>query len=229
MKSSYILTAFAAILLTSCNMQPDAFFYSDKITAEVGEEIYFTNASNNATDFEWDFGDGTWTDADNPIHSWSATGIFTVELKAWSSGGLVDKAYQEIEIISPTMLEIEVLEYWDKYPVGGASVILYPTLQDWNNQTNAIGEGFTNSSGKVIFTGIGPDIYYVDVWHSTHNNYTLKNENVAFIRTDRLQSNELNQFTAYVDYTGSKGETATRDRTLLVISKERSFSGTIKK
>ena len=229
MKSTFIFAALASMLLISCDMQPDAYFYSDKITAGVGEEIYFTNASDNAVEFEWDFGDGTWTDAVNPVHSWTATGIFTVELKAWSSTGYVDKAYQEIEVVSPTMLEIEVLEYWDQYPVSGASVILYPTLQDWVDQTNAIGEGFTNSSGKVIFTNLNPRVYYVDVWHATHNNYTLKNEDVSFIRTQQLLPNELNQFVAYVDYTGSKGVATSRDRNLLVVSKSRKLSETVKK
>jgi len=222
MKRYFILSAIAALLLTSCNSIPDAYFYSDKISAEVGEDVYFTNASQNSSEFEWDFGDGTWADSWDPIHSWSATGTFTVVLSAYSDNGFVDKAYQEIEIYSPTMLEIEVLEWNDEYPVQGASVILYPTMADWDEETNAIAEGFTNASGKVIFTQLASRAYYVDVWHSTHNNYAIRTDfGDQYISTGVLSGNELNQFVAWVDYTGSKSEAASRDRTVLSVSKDR--------
>ena len=208
-------------MLSSCDIHPEAYFYTDKISAEIGEEIFFTNGSYNASYFEWDFGDGTWSDAVNAVHSFSGSGTFTVVLSAFSSSGNVDKAYADIEIKSPTMLEVEVLEWYDQYPVQGASVILYPTETDWDNETNAIVEGFTNSAGKVIFTDLGPYVYYIDVWHETHNNYTLRNEDVNFIRTDQLLKNELNQFIAWVDYTGTKGTAAARDRKQLLPSKNR--------
>lgn len=229
MKRLIFLTAIASLILTSCEMQPDANFYTDKVVAEVGEDIYFTNASNNVADVEWDFGDGTVSDAFNVVHSYSATGIFTVVLRVWSNTGNLDESFQEIEVLSPTMLEVEVLEYYDQYPVQNASVILYRTLDDWNNETNALIEGFTNASGKVIFTNLAPRVYYVDVWHATHNNYSLKDEDVEFIITDRLNARELNQFTAWVDYTGTKGASATRDRKMLVVSKGRTVNTTVKK
>jgi hypothetical protein len=224
-----ILTvAAAATMLSSCDVQPDSYFFADKITAEIGEEILFFNGSNNAVDYEWDFGDGTWSDAYEPSHSYSASGIFTVVLSAYSRSGNVDKSYLDIEVLSPTMLEVEVLEYYQQYPVAGASVILYPTEEDWDNETNAIAEGFTNSSGKVIFTNLGPYVYYVDVWHETHNNYTLRYENVAFIMTDRLYKNELNQFLAWVDFTGTKSA-VTRDRNQLLPLKARTVETTVRK
>jgi len=215
-------------MLSSCDTQPEAYFFSDKVTAEIGEDVIFFNGSYNATDYEWDFGDGTWSDSYEPVHSFNASGIFTVVLTAYSSSGNVDRSYLDIEVLSPTMLEVEVLEYYDQYPVPGASVILYPTERDWDNETNAIVEGFTNSSGKVVFTNLQPRVYYVDVWHATHNNYTLRNEDVGFIMTDQLEKNQLNQFTAWVDYTGTKGASV-RDRKQLVPLKSRTVETTARK
>lgn len=215
-------------MLSSCDVQPDAYFFTNKVEAEIGEEILFYNGSHNATDYEWDFGDGTWSDAFEPAHSYSASGVFTVVLSAYSKSGNVDRSYLDIEVMSPTMLEVEVLEYFDEYPVAGASVILYPTLSDWDNETNAVIEGFTNSSGKVIFTNLQPRVYYVDVWHQTHNNYTLRDEDVLFIKTDPLLKNELNQFIAWVDYTGTKSA-VTRDRTQLLPLKSRSAEAAARK
>jgi hypothetical protein len=229
MKRILISTAAAAvIMLSSCEIKPEAYFFADKVQAEIGEDVFFFNGSHNATDYEWDFGDGTWSDAFEPVHSYNASGVFTVILSAYSRNGNVDRSYLDIEVLSPTMLEVEVLEYWDQYPVSGASVILYPTLQDWNNETNAIVEGFTNANGKVIFTNLQPKVYYVDVWHATHNNYTLKEEDVNFIITDQLSKNELNHFIAWVDYTGTKSA-VTRDRKQLLPLKERSAETTVKK
>ncbi len=229
MKRILISTAAAAlIMLSSCDTQPEAYFFSDKVTAEIGENVIFFNGSYNATDYEWDFGDGTWSDSYEPVHSFNASGIFTVVLTAYSSSGNVDRSYLDIEVLSPTMLEVEVLEYYDQYPVPGASVILYPTERDWDNETNAIVEGFTNSSGKVVFTNLQPRVYYVDVWHATHNNYTLRNEDVGFIMTDQLEKNQLNQFTAWVDYTGTKGASV-RDRKQLVPLKSRTVETTARK
>ena len=229
MKRILILTAAAAlIMLNSCDTQPEAYFFADKIKAEIGEEVFFFNGSYNATDYEWDFGDGTFSNAYEPAHVYNASGVFTVVLTAYTRSGNVDKSYLDIEINSPTMLEVEVLEYYDQYPISGASVILYPTETDWDNETNAIVEGFTNASGKVIFTNLQPRVYFVDVWHSTHNNYTLRNEDTGFIRTDQLEKNQLNQFTAWVDYTGTKGA-AIRDRKQLVPLKSRTVSATVKK
>jgi hypothetical protein len=220
--------AAAAILLSACEVQPESSFFSNKVRAEIGEDIFFYNNSFNAVEYEWDFGDGTWSDAFEPVHSYSGSGIFTVILTAYSKSGNVDKSYVDIEVLSPTMLEIEVLEWYDEYPVEGASVILYPTESDWDNETNAIVEGFTNSSGKVIFTNLGPYVYYVDVWHPTHNNYTLRYEDVGFIRTGQLLKNELNQFVAWVDYTGTKSSDV-RDRSQLLPLKDRSPADVIRK
>ncbi len=222
--------ATAALMLSSCDVQPDAYFFSDKITAEIGEEILFFNGSHNATDYEWDFGDGTWSDAFEPAHSYSASGIFTVVLSAYSSSGMVDRSYLDIEVMSPTMLEVEVLEWDQEYPVASASVRLYPTLNDWDNETNLVVEGFTNSSGKVIFTNLQPRVYYVDVWHVNHNNFAFRDEvnGIQYIMTDQLLRNELNQFIAWVDYTGTKSA-ATRDRSQVLTIKSRSPKATATK
>ncbi len=224
MKRILISTAAAAmIMLSSCDTQPEAYFFTDKIKAEIGEDVLFFNGSYNATDYEWDFGDGTWSDAYEPVHSYNASGIFTVVLSAYSRNGNVDRSYMDIEVLSPTMLEVEVLEWYQEYPVANASVRLYPTLTDWDNETNMVVEGFTNSSGKVVFTNLQPRVYYVDVWQESHNNFAFRDDPayIQYIYTDPLLKNELNQFIAWVDYTGTKG-VAMRDRSQVLIIKSRS-------
>jgi PKD repeat protein len=221
MKKLYLIILLIPLVMTSCEVSPSAFFYSDKVDVLVGENVVFTNGSNNAVEYNWDFGDGTSSDVVNPIHVYNSTGTFEVALTAIGRRGNSDMAYQIVNVVIPTTLEIEVLEYYDEYPVRNASVILYPTLKDWDAETNILSEGFTNSSGKVVYTNVDEYVYYVDVWEAHHNNYTLRDEDVAFIRTQQLKPNQINKFVAWVDYVYSTKSDGTRNRELVIKKLER--------
>lgn len=224
MKRIIYILAIVPLLITSCELQPDAFFYTDKTNVVVGEDVFFTNESTNAYRFEWDFGDGYRSTSVNPVYAYKSTGTFQVTLTAFTKKGNTSSAYQTIDVKFPTTLEVEVLEFYDEYPVAGASVLLYPTLRDWDAETNSLVEGITNSSGKVVITDLGAFVYYVDVWKQDHNNYTLRDEDVNFIRTQQLIPNQINRFVAWVDYVGGKGVgDGTRDRTMVIRKLERKY------
>jgi PKD repeat protein len=220
MKNTLYLLILIPLLLFSCEMIPEASFYADTDTPVVGEAVYFTNESINADRFEWEFGDNTFSEEPNPVHEYNGSGTYMVTLTAFSRAGISDKAYLEVNVLIPTLLEIEVLEYYNEYPVEGASVRLYPTLTDWDDESNIITEGITGANGKTVFSGLGSFVYYVDVWEENHNNYTLRDEDVGFIRTDQIMPNEINRFVAFVDYVGNKGD-GKRDRSVSIIKMDR--------
>ena len=200
MKKLIYLSLVLTMILVSCESSPIAMFSANPGNPVVGEEVWFTNESDNAYDFEWNFGDGYISNEPSPVHKFTSTGTFTVVLKVWSESGLTDESSLTLEVKIPTLLEIEVLEYFEEYPVAGASIILYPTLTDWENETNRIAEGYSNSNGRIRFDGLLPKRYYVDVYGPNHDNYKLAEEDAGFIETDVLLSGELNEFTALVDY-----------------------------
>jgi PKD repeat protein len=221
MKKIIFLTLIFPFILYSCEMTPRAYFSATPGDPLVGEEVWFTNESENAESFEWDFGDGYISNDINPTHIYAASGSFQVSLKVWSRNGVSDEATLTIDVLIPTLLEIEVREYYEEYSVEGASVILYPTLNDWENETNSVIEGFTDAGGTVVFSDLEKFVYYVDVWEETHDNYALKEEDVGFIRTPEIMPNKINRFIAYVDYVDhSKGE-ARRDRIMVIKKIER--------
>jgi hypothetical protein len=207
MKRIFYLSLVLPIFLIACERTPEAQFSTDKIKPEVGQEVFFTNESNNAVEFEWDFGDGFISNEVNPVHIFTGSGTFEVILTVYSGAGLSDKASLTIEVVIPTLLEIEVVEYYDEYAVAGASVRLYSTLPDWEDEKNMTSEGYTDSDGFIVFSHLDPYVYYVDVWEKDHNNYALKEEDIGFIRTPEILPNRINRFTAWVDYvTEGKGE-----------------------
>jgi hypothetical protein len=213
----YLLIALP-VLMISCEVNPEASFYVENPEPTVGEDIYFINQSYNAESFEWDFGDGTFSNEPHPVHVYMASGTFQVTLTAVSKTGSASKAKKTINILIPTLLEIEVLEWNDHYPVSDASVLLYPTLTDWDNQTNSIIEGFTDEEGIVVFSGLGNFVYYADIWEANHNNYAIRDYDVSYIRTPEVTPHHLTRFIAYVDYVpGTKGD-GKRDRTVVIKS-----------
>lgn len=60
-------------------------------------EITFSNTSQHAADYVWDFGDGNTDSAENPVHTYAATGNYTVQLIAQQCG-LSDTLTQTISV-----------------------------------------------------------------------------------------------------------------------------------
>jgi len=126
--------------------------------------------------------------------------IHSVKLSAFYQD-MVDYTYITIDVLAPpTELNIQVLETVTRLPVEGASILVYPTYNDWVNETNSITEAYTNSHGIAIIDGLDPGYYYLDVWEQHHNNYSLANENVSYIKTPYLLNEGVTYFTAWVDY-----------------------------
>jgi PKD repeat protein len=219
MKKVIYLGVIFTILLYSCESTPSAHFFTDTSEPEVGQTVIFNNDSHNARDFEWDFGDGYISNESNPSHVFTASGPVTVKLTAISKSGLSDEASMDLTVMVPTLLVIQVREYYQEYVVPDASVYLYPTLSDWDDQTNLQTSGLTNEDGVVVFANLDPYVYYVDVWEANHDNYTLRDEDVGFIRTPEILPHQINYFTAWVDVADHGKGTARGDKRPLVIKK----------
>ncbi len=200
-----ILSIVLILLTAGCEYDPHAGFYISGNPVEVYETVYFTNTSSNADAYYWDFGDGTFSTIPNPSHIYEQPGRYLITLEVRKGADEIDRASMYIDVIS-TSLEIEVLEYFDRYPVPEASIMLYTTLYDWDHQTNPLFDGMewiTDAYGMVLIHGLRPLEYYVDIWHPTHNNYLLAEEDINNVKTDPLIRGEVNAYTFYVDYVGS--------------------------
>jgi PKD repeat protein len=205
MKRLTYLFLSITFVMFSCQKTPNppkASFSVDITNPEVGQTVYFNNNSSNGDKYEWDFGDGSGSSDINPTHIFTATGGYDVSLTVTSRNGITDKSSLTLNVMVPTLLEIEVREWTpdgNGAVVPDASIILYPTLPDWKDQTNKVMEAFTDADGIAVFSNLDPFVYYLDVWEATHDNYQLASEDVGFIRTPEVLAHKITGFVAYVD------------------------------
>ncbi len=72
--------------LISTGPDPQANFSANPQTVCFGEPVMFTDLSDTATAWGWDFGDGGTSTAQNPIYTYTSIGCFTVTLVAGING-----------------------------------------------------------------------------------------------------------------------------------------------
>jgi len=71
-----------ALALTSCSKEPKADFTASANVVETDAVVTFTDLSENATHYVWDFGDGTAVSTSrNPTHVFETPGTYTVTLE----------------------------------------------------------------------------------------------------------------------------------------------------
>ena len=73
---------------TTPSVAPVADFTGTPTSGAASLSVTFTDSSTNSpTSWAWDFGDGGTSTAQNPTHSYSTSGVFTVALTATNTAG----------------------------------------------------------------------------------------------------------------------------------------------
>lgn len=85
-------------------------------------EVAFTNQSENAVSYNWDFGDGQTSTEENPIHIYAEPGQYIVQLTAENRIGVTHSYSRQISIIDP-LQQLNLLtggdsKTWKLYRVG---------------------------------------------------------------------------------------------------------------
>lgn len=91
---NYILISFFSLAIFSCQNDDDAVppqsqaeFTASATEVKIGEDIQFTNNSQNATAYAWSFGDGTTSNQVSPRKSYQSSDVFLVSLVSTGAGG----------------------------------------------------------------------------------------------------------------------------------------------
>jgi PKD repeat protein len=79
--------------------QPIAAAFTPSVTTTTtNTDVAFNSSTQGASDYYWDFGDGTTATGQNAIHSYSDTGTYTVTLIVVSAGGCTNTASQTVSV-----------------------------------------------------------------------------------------------------------------------------------
>lgn len=78
-----------------------AFAMSDSVSTCPPLVVNFTNNSSNAISVDWDFGDGTSTQSDNPSHFYTYPGTYDVKLTITSNGGCTSQLTKQVIVSGP--------------------------------------------------------------------------------------------------------------------------------
>lgn len=89
MKKSFIFAFVAGVAMIAASCQPKVEAPKARFTYAVdGLTVTFTNASKDAEEYSWEFGDGTlFSKEENPVHEYAEAGTYTVVLTAKNKGG----------------------------------------------------------------------------------------------------------------------------------------------
>lgn len=86
---------------------PQANFTASPTLLLVNQAVTFTDTSTNApTQWTWNFGDGNGSNEQNPVHTYTAAGTFTVSLTAQNADGFTTRTVSSmITVVAPASVD----------------------------------------------------------------------------------------------------------------------------
>ena len=107
-KQFFGLVAGALLVLLSCSKDDDSgsrLFanFTSKVAEDNFLQVMFTDLSENAASWEWDFGDNNSSTTQNPTHTYAAGGTYTVTLTI-SDGTNTDEFDKKVTITDPNQV-----------------------------------------------------------------------------------------------------------------------------
>jgi len=131
-------------------------------------------SAGNPTTWDWDFGDGTRSTGQNPVHQYVTPGAYTVTL-AVSRGDLSDSVVEKNFVVATPP---RLVATFSAYPLEGVVPLVVrftdnstgsPWMWNWNFWDVATGTPLSSSQQNPVVTFTEPGTY--DVWLAVNNIY----------------------------------------------------------
>ena len=132
---------------------PTAVFTSNSPIYLPNTAIFFSNASQNASNYYWDFGNGNISSDSNPWHDYALTGTYTVMLVSSNYICPNDTTYQTVEVIDNVGLSQQELSEIHVYPNPFSDYIRLSGVKTEKDFSITL----MDISGKIVLTKIDFD------------------------------------------------------------------------
>ena len=129
------------------NQPVASFAYTPEMPDMYNAEVRFENQSQGVTDYLWDFGDGTTSTDENPVHLYGAPGDYQVSLTVTSAGGCTETMTYVVTID-------DVIAFW----VPSA----FTPNSDGLNDTFFMSGTFDKPYVMRVYNRLGSEIYFTD-------------------------------------------------------------------
>lgn len=150
MKKSLLIVCVlvCAVIFSACVREPEAGFSYDLTSMVAQKAIQFTNLSSNATQYEWNFGDGTeLVNSINPVHTYERSGSYTVSLTAIGEDGTA--SYTEtIAVARPVSV------------IPGVALGGFELYEEWSSVKKKLNDGYEHN----VYYMSDYDLYYHEIY-----------------------------------------------------------------
>ncbi len=108
-----LLVLFVLSAVIACK-KPEACFDASTTSPKLGQPVSFTDCSQKAEHYHWDFGDNTSSTETSPSHTYEVPGAYTVTLKVDNKKKKKEHSItQSITVAAPT--KAEITGTWENY------------------------------------------------------------------------------------------------------------------
>lgn len=146
-------------------MLPIANFTSNVTQGFAPLTVQFTDLSENATGWNWSFGDGQTSTVQNPSHTYSTPGTYTVSLNVSNADGYNISTKPDLITVNPTvppiitaiMVPVDPVPVNEEISISGTftdpdTVDTHTAVWDWGDSTTSDGI-VTEAGGSGTFNG----------------------------------------------------------------------------
>jgi PKD repeat protein len=162
-----LMALFGLITVSSCKKEDTiaegvSCFVNSPNAVDVGETVSFTNCSQNASSYNWNFGDGSSSNLSSPNHVYTSAGTYEITLTSENVDGLGSSTSKSITVsakIPVNMIINEItLVAWPASDNGSAwdnttYPDIYPVIND-DNSNNLL-------TSSIYFEDCSPGNQYV--------------------------------------------------------------------
>ena len=160
-------------VVITMGIQPVADFSADPLIIISYSNVQFTDNSQNAIYWEWDFGDDSNDTVQNPLHTYTSDGIYTVTLIVTSVDGCKDTLIKT-EYIHVNAADIFIPSGFTPDDNGVNNIFSVRGAKTWDME-------IYNQWGLMIYEGI--DLKYPQGWDGTYKDEDQPVGNYVYIIT----------------------------------------------